>query len=112
VVRLLLGLAALFLGAGPAWSQARVRDGGPWEVPCPFDTAKALLPAMCGRLKAPENPEHPARFVEMAFMVVKAPRTIDQHGPVVFLNGGPGEVSLYFAERLVTLPQIRDVVEI
>lgn len=43
-------------------------------------------------------------------MRVKAPRSIDQHGPVVFLNGGPGQNSLYFAERLVTHPHIRDVV--
>jgi pimeloyl-ACP methyl ester carboxylesterase len=110
-VRYLLGVAALVLGSGPAWSQTTVEGGRPWQVACPFDTTKALLPVTCGRLKAPENPERSAgRLVEMAFMVVKAPRTIDQHGPVVFLNGGPGEVSLYFAERLVTLPQIRDVV--
>jgi pimeloyl-ACP methyl ester carboxylesterase len=81
-----------------------------WEVPCPFDASKALRPVTCGRLKVPENPEHPGRLVEIAFMLVKAPRSIDQYGPVVFLNGGPGEVSLYFAEQLVTHPHIRDVV--
>jgi pimeloyl-ACP methyl ester carboxylesterase len=48
--------------------------------------------------------------VEIAFMVVKAPRTEDEYGPVVFLNGGPGEVSLHFFEQLVTHPHIRDVV--
>jgi pimeloyl-ACP methyl ester carboxylesterase len=58
----------------------------------------------------PENPERPGRVVEIAFMLVRAPRTIDQHGPIVFLNGGPGEVSLHYAEQLVTHPFIRDVV--
>src|SRR5687768_17784429 len=43
-------------------------------------------------------------------MVVKAPRSTDQHGPVVFLNGGPGQNSLYYAEQLVSHPHIRDVV--
>ncbi|MDH4261268.1 MAG: alpha/beta hydrolase, partial [Gammaproteobacteria bacterium] len=91
-------------------SQATVRGGDSWEVPCPFDSSKALLPVTCGRLKVPENPETPGRVVEIAFMVVKAKRSIDQHGPVVFLNGGPGESSLYYAEQLVTHPHIRDVV--
>lgn len=66
----------------------------------------------CGRLKVPENPVDTAgrRVVEIAFMRVKAPRSIDQHGPMVFLNGGPGDNSLYYAEQLVTHPHIRDVV--
>lgn len=109
-MRCLLTAAALIIGSGPAWAQSAVRDHRPWEVPCPFDASQALLPVTCGRLKVPENPERPGRIVEIAFMVVKAPRTIDQHGPVVFLNGGPGEVSLHYAEQLVTHPHIRDVV--
>jgi pimeloyl-ACP methyl ester carboxylesterase len=48
--------------------------------------------------------------VEIAFMRVEAPRSIDQNGPIVFLNGGPGDNSLYYAEQLVTHPHIRDVV--
>ena len=66
----------------------------------------------CGRLKVPENPANPAGglVVEIAFMVVKAPKSTDQHGPVVFLNGGPGQNSLYYAEQLVSHPHIRDVV--
>jgi pimeloyl-ACP methyl ester carboxylesterase len=86
-----------------ACSQAR-------PVTCPFDSTKALLPVMCGRLKVPENPANPGRVVEVAFMRVKAPRNSDQHGPMVFLNGGPGQNSLYFAEQLVTHPHVRDVV--
>ena len=43
-------------------------------------------------------------------MRVQAPRSIDQHGPVVFLNGGPGDNSLYYAEQLVRHAHIRDVV--
>ncbi len=43
-------------------------------------------------------------------MRVTAPRNTDQHGPMVFLNGGPGQNSLYFAEQLVAHPHIRDVV--
>jgi len=103
----ILSVGALVSGSGTAWSQGADR---PWEVPCPFDSSNALLPVTCGRLKLPENPEKPGRVVEIAFMLVKAPRSIDHHGPVVFLNGGPGEVSLYFAEQLVTHPHIRDVV--
>jgi pimeloyl-ACP methyl ester carboxylesterase len=64
----------------------------------------------CGRLTVQESPTDPNRVVEIAFMRVQAPRSIDQHGPVVFLNGGPGDNSLYYAEQLVTHPHIRDVV--
>lgn len=111
-------VVALVLGSGAAWAQGVApapaastgRGGGSWQVPCPFDSSKALLPVTCGRLKVPENSGHPGRVVEMAFMVVKAPRSIDQHGPVVFLNGGPGDNSLYYAEQLVTHAHIRDVV--
>src|SRR5687767_12403350 len=103
--------SALAQSSAKAATPAQVES--PWEkVVCPFDASKALLPVTCGRLKVPENPANPAegRAVEIAFMVVKAPRSIDQHGPMVFLNGGPGQNSLYFAEQLVTHPHIRDVV--
>jgi pimeloyl-ACP methyl ester carboxylesterase len=80
------------------------------RVACPFDTTKALLPVMCGRLKVPENPAKSGRLVEMAYMRVKAPRSIDQHGPMVYINGGPGQNTLYWAEQLVTLPHIREMV--
>jgi len=81
-----------------------------WRVACPFDSTRALLPVTCGRLKVPQSAGKPGRMVEIAFMVVKAPRSIDQHGPIVFLNGGPGGNSLFFAESLVTHPRIREVV--
>src|SRR5688572_18392802 len=104
----------LVLGSVAIWWQTAspAQAGGSWQVPCPFDSSKALLPVTCGRLKVPENPANPAggRVVEIAFMLVKAPRSTDQHGPVVFLNGGPGQSSLYYAEQLVTHPHIRDVV--
>lgn len=103
----LLCVATLICASGAAWSQSAAR---PWAVPCPFDSSKALLKVTCGRLTLPENPERPGRVVEIAFMLVKAPRRIDENGPVVFLNGGPGDNSLYFAEQLVRHPHIRDVV--
>ncbi len=113
-----LAVGALVVGAAAAWSQGASapaasigRGAGSSMVPCPFDSSKTLLPVTCGRLKVPENPEVPGgRFVEIAFMRVKAPRSIDQHGPVLFLNGGPGDNSLYYAEQLVTHAHIRDVV--
>ena len=103
----------LAVAPAAAWAQgvAPTRAPSSWQVSCPFDSSKALLPVTCGRLKVPENPENPGgRVVEMAFMVVKAPRSIDQHGPMVYLNGGPGQNSLYWAEQLVTHPHLRDVV--
>src|SRR5574341_677043 len=107
----LLAAYALPIANLPAQARAATgRGGGSWQVPCPFDSSKALLPVTCGRLKVPESPGNPGRVVEIAFMRVKAPRSIDQHGPMVFLNGGPGDNSLYFAEQLVTHPHIRDVV--
>ncbi len=116
--RRLLSVGPLVLWSAAAWSQgvaprpapSRAQGGEPWRVPCPFDSTKALLPVTCGRLKVPENPENPGRMVEIAFMRVRAPRSTDQHGPVVFLNGGPGDNSLYYAEQLVAHPHIRDVV--
>jgi len=66
---------------------------------------------MCGRLKVPENYDDPkGRTIEIAFMVVKAQKNIDPEHPVLFLNGGPGQTSLYFAETLVTNSLIYDVV--
>jgi hypothetical protein len=90
----------------PAFSQI----GTSWEqVPCPFDSSSALLPVTCGRLKVPENYDDPkGRSIEIAFMVVKARKNIDREHPVLFLNGGPGQTSLYFAETLVTNPLIHD----
>ena len=85
---------------------------GSWKrVACPFDTKKALLPVICGRLTVPENHEDPkGRFIDIAFMTVKARRNLDPESPVLFLNGGPGDVSLHFAETLVTDPLIHEVV--
>ena len=117
--RSVFAVGALVLGSAAAWSQSVApapaaftgRGVGSWVVPCPFDSSKALLPVTCGRLKVPENSEDPGgRAVEIAFMRVKAPRSIDQHGPILFLNGGPGQNSLYYAEQMVTHAHIRDVV--
>lgn len=84
---------------------------GSWQkVACPFDASKALLPVTCGRLKVPENYDKPGRVVELAVMIVKARRNMDPKNPVLFLNGGPGQTSLSFAETLVTNPLINDVV--
>jgi pimeloyl-ACP methyl ester carboxylesterase len=85
-------------------------EGSLEEVACPFDSRKALLPVTCGRLKVPENYDKPGRVIEIAFMVVKARRNLDPKSPVLFLNGGPGDVSLHFAETLVTNPLIHNVV--
>ena len=102
----------LLLVAATVSPQGRAVESSLQRVACPFDSTKALLPVTCGRLKVPENPADSGRgrTVEIAFMQVKAPRSIDQHGPMVFLNGGPGQNSLYFAEQLVTHPHVRDVV--
>ena len=100
--------------SGVAWSQSADTPSkieGSWEkVACPFDSTKALLPVTCGRLKVPENYDEPGRSIELAFMVVKAAQNIDAESPVIFLNGGPGGTSLVFAERLVTVPEIRETV--
>src|SRR4029434_10624656 len=100
------------LGQSSAKAAATSRVETSWEkVACPFDSSKALLPITCGRLKVPENYDDPTgRSIEIAFMVVKARENIDTKTPVLFLNGGPGQTSLYFAETLVTNPLIHDVV--
>jgi pimeloyl-ACP methyl ester carboxylesterase len=108
----------LVLGSAATWSQTAPpapavgtgQGDDAWQVPCPFDSSKAFLPVTCGRLQVPESPGNPGRVVEIAFMRVTAPRSIDQHGPIVFLNGGPGDNSLYYAEQLVTHAHVRDVV--
>ena len=108
---LLLILLASTTATACAQGNAPSTDRRPWQVACPFDSSKALLPVTCGRLKVPENPENPGgRAVEVAFMLVKAPRSIDQNGPMVYLNGGPGQNSLYWAEQLITHPHVRDMV--
>ena len=86
-------------------------EGSLVKIDCPFDSRRALLPVTCGRLKVPENYDDPkGRSIEIAFMVVKAQKNIDPKNPVLFLNGGPGETSLYFAETLVTDTLIHYVV--
>lgn len=83
-----------------------------WKrIKCSFDSSKALLTVICGRLTVPENYDDPkGRMIEIAFMMVKAQKNIDPGHPVLFLNGGPGQTSLYFAETLVTNPLINNVV--
>lgn len=84
---------------------------GVWQqVSCPFDAGKSRLPVTCGRLKVPEDYQKPARLIELAVMLVKARRSTDPRSPVLFLNGGPGQTSLAFAETLVTHPLINEVV--
>lgn len=74
-----------------------------WErISSRFDSSRALLPVSCGRLLVPENyNDKESRLIEIAFMVVKAKNNKDPQHPVLFLNGGPGQTSLYFAETLV-----------
>jgi pimeloyl-ACP methyl ester carboxylesterase len=69
-----------------------------------------MLPVECGWLRVPENPAAPGRDIEIAFMVVRAPRNADPESPVLYLNGGPGSSGLVFAEMLVANPQIKDIV--
>lgn len=112
-VRRLLVAAVIMLALGASASTAAVPsqpEGSLEKVACPFDTRKALLPVTCGRLRVPENYDDPRRSVEITFMLISARRNIDPKNPVLFLNGGPGEVSLHFAETLVTNPLIHEVV--
>src|SRR5512145_2028704 len=103
LIRLLLIFITLTLKAAAASPVDTL-----WErVPCPFDSSKALLPVICGRLTVPENYDDPnGRSIVIAFMIVKTQKNIDSENPVLFLNGGPGQTSLYFAETLVTNPLI------
>lgn len=105
-------LIAAAFGGGVFKTASPSQVEGLWEkVACPFDSSKALLPVICGRLKVPENYDDPkGRSIEVAFMVVKAPRNIDPENPVIFLSGGPGSPSLVHVETLVTIPAIREVV--
>ena len=80
------------------------------RVVCPFDTSKALLPVDCGRLRVPENYDHPVRQIEIAFMIVHAKSNGDPENPVIFLSGGPGAPSLAYVELLVATSQILQVV--
>src|SRR5438034_11691553 len=105
----ILSLAAFGAVALKAATPSQVE--GSWEkVACPFDSRKALLPVTCGRLKVPENYDHPGKVIEIAFMVVKARKNIDPENPVIYISGGPGAPSLVYAEMLVTTPHIHEVV--
>jgi pimeloyl-ACP methyl ester carboxylesterase len=113
--KVLISFAALSMAAVGAIAQNASppsQPQGSWqEVPCPFDSSKALLPVTCGKLKVPENYDDPnGRTIEVAAMVVKAPKNIDPANPVIFLSGGPGSPSLVHVETLVTTPAIREVV--
>jgi pimeloyl-ACP methyl ester carboxylesterase len=108
---LLLFVLFLFLSAIPASAQ-QGENTVVWErVPCPFDSAKAMMNVVCGRMKVPEKYELPkSRLIEIAFMIVKAKSNHNENNPILFLNGGPGQTSLYFAETLVTNALIENVV--
>src|SRR5438105_3493823 len=106
----ILSVAAFGAGALKAATPSQVA-GSLEKVACPFDSSKALLPVTCGRLKVPENYDDPkGRSIEIAFMVVNAPQNIDPDNPVIYMSGGPGGPSLVYAEMLVTIPQIHEVV--
>ncbi len=111
-------VAILSILSVAAFQEARAQPTAPpkiegtWEkINCPFDVSKALLPVTCGRLKVPENYDDPkGRSIELAVMIVSAPRKTDRDDPVIFLSGGPGSPSLVHVETLVTVPAIREVV--
>lgn len=108
---MLASLGVAFLGLGALYAVQSPSEGRWNRVACPFDSTRALLPVTCGTLTVPENPDASrGRSVEVAFMVVRAPRNIDRDHPVIFLSGGPGSPSLVHVETLVTHPAIRDVV--
>src|SRR5207244_10650455 len=108
---LLAILSVAAFGAGALKAAIPPRAEGSWEkVDCPFDSSKALLPVTCGRLKVPENYDDPGKVIEVAFMVVKARQNIIPENPVIYMSGGPGGPSLVYAEMLVKIPQIHEVV--
>lgn len=100
------------LGASAAQEAPPAPPQGAWErIDCPFDTGRALLPVMCGRLRVPENYGNPGgRSIDVAVMIVRARRNLDPRNPVIFLSGGPGSPSLVHVETLVTTPAIREIV--
>ena len=71
---------------------------------------KTLLEVECGRLEVPENYDRTGRTLVLAFMVVHPRKNIDPDHPVLYLSGGPGAPLLVYAERLLTNPQVNDVV--
>jgi pimeloyl-ACP methyl ester carboxylesterase len=111
-------LMAMVIRANSEWTvterwigAALPKIEGTWEkLACPFDTSKALLPVTCGRLKVPENYDEKGRSVEVAVMIVSAPKKTDAADPVIFLSGGPGSPSLVHVETLVTVPAILEIV--
>lgn len=102
-------LAALGTAGSKAAEPPRI-EGSIEKGACPFDASKALLPVECGRLKVPENYDHPGRTIEVAFMVVHPQHNREPENPVIFLSGGPGSPSLVHVETLVTLPAISEIV--
>jgi len=110
---LVVGLLSVSEGAAQLKSQSSQQIVVPpgAEVACPFDSSKAQLPVICGRLKVPENyGDAQGRSIEIAFMVVKARQNIDPLNPVIYISGGPGAPSLVYIEMLVATPEIHDVV--
>jgi pimeloyl-ACP methyl ester carboxylesterase len=80
------------------------------RVTCPFDERKALLPVECGRLKVPENYDNSGREIAIAYMIVHPKKNRDPDAPALFLSGGPGSPSLFYAELLTATPEILEVV--
>lgn len=101
---------AAFGAVGSQAAESPRIEGSIEKGACPFDASKALLPVECGRLKVPENYDHPGRTIEVAFMIVHPQHNREPGNPVIFLSGGPGSPSLVHAETLVTLPAISEIV--
>ena len=112
VIRLpVVFLIAILSTIAAAQTPAPPKIEGVWEkVTCPFDSAKALLPVTCGKLKVPENYDEPTgRTIDVAVMVVTAPRKRSADDAVIFLSGGPGSPALVHVETLVATEAIREV---
>jgi len=107
-----ISLVALLTTIAGGQTPAPRKIEGVWEkVTCPFDSSKALLPVTCGRLRVPENyDEANGRTIEVAVLVVSAPRKRSSDDAVIFLSGGPGSPALVHVETLVATEAIREVV--
>jgi pimeloyl-ACP methyl ester carboxylesterase len=117
VLVLALGLACSACRAAPAATEAAPQEAGIELTDCQLSAPgiSFRLPARCGKLAVPENPQDPSgRQIELNLAVVPAISRSPAPDPLFFLTGGPGQAAtesylqLYFAFDRIN--QKRDIV--
>jgi len=71
---------------------------------CPFPYSQHSTNDRCGYLKVPQNPQDPnGPTLNLAYLVIGADGNDKKEDPIIFLQGGPGGITLPLADNFAQL---------